>query len=106
MNIPEGVDITVVAMNDRNQAGAMVLVSAPGITIDPAANTANATTLALSTHDIDFVYERTIAGGYTVLMSPAEAAEAENYPPEKEMILMEPGGHWLIVIQPPPQSED
>ncbi len=102
MAIPDGVDITVVRMDDRNQEGAMVLVSAPGMTIDPAANTANATTLALSTHDIDSVYERAVAGGYRVLMSPAEAAEAENYPPEKEMILVEPGGHRLIVIQPPP----
>lgn len=99
---PDGVDITVLALNDRNQSGAMVLVNAPGMTIDAAANTANATTLALSVDDIDAVYERAVAGGYTVLMTPEEAAKAEDYPPEKEMILVEPGGHRLIVVQPPP----
>ncbi len=100
------VDITVVRMNDRNQVGVMVLVSAPGIQIDPSANTINATTLALSVDDVQAVYERAVAGGYTVLMSPAEAAEAENYPPEKEMILVEPGGHRLIVVQPPPAAAE
>lgn len=98
---PDGVDITVLALNDRNQTGAMVLVSAPGMTIDAAANARNATTLALSVDDITSVYERAVAGGYTVLMTPDEAAAAENYPPEKEMILIEPGGHRLIVVQPP-----
>ena len=100
----DNVDITVVSMNDRNQVGAMVLVGAVGISIDPSANTANATTLALTVDDVDDVYQRAVAGGYTVLMSPAEAAEAENYPPEKEMILVEPGGHRLIVVQPPPAA--
>ena len=101
---PDGVDITVLALNDRNQTGAMVLVSAPGITIDAAANARNATTLALTVDDITSVYERAVAGGYTILMSPDEAAAAENYPPEKEMILIEPGGHRLIVVQPPPPA--
>ena len=99
---PEGVDITVVGLNDRNQIGALVLVSAPGIEIDAAANTSNATTLALSTDDIESVYARVVAGGYTVIMSPEQAAEAEDYPPEKEMIVVEPGGHRLIIVQPPP----
>lgn len=99
---PDGVDITVLSLNDRNQVGAMVLVSAPGMTIDAAANTLNATTLALSVDDIDSVYARAVAGGYTVLMSPEEAAKAEDYPPEKEMILVEPSGHRLIIVQPPP----
>lgn len=99
---PDGVDITVLRLNDRNQIGAMVLVNAPGMTIDAAANTRNATTLALSVEDVQAVYERAVAGGYTVLMSPEEAAKAEDYPPEKEMILVEPGGHRLIVVQPPP----
>jgi catechol 2,3-dioxygenase-like lactoylglutathione lyase family enzyme len=102
---PDGVDITVLALNDRNQQGAMVLVSAPGMTIDSAANTANATTLALTVDDVDAVYQRAVAGGYTVLMSPQEAAEAENFPPEKEMVLVEPGGHRLIVVQPPPPAD-
>ena len=102
MRIPDGVDITVLRLNDRNQIGAMVLVNAPGMTIDSAANTANATTLALSNHDIDAVYVRAVAGGHQVITSPKEAAAAENYPPEKEMILVEPRGHRLIVIQPPP----
>ena len=102
MRIPDGVDITVLRLNDRNQIGAMVLVNAPGMTIDSAANTANATTLALSNHDIDAVYVRAVAGGHQVITSPKEAAAAENYPPEKEMILVEPSGHRLIVIQPPP----
>ena len=99
---PDDVDITVLRLNDRNQIGAMVLVNAPGMTIDATANTRNATTLALTVEDVSAVYERAIAGGYTVLMSPQEAAKAENYPPEKEMILVEPGGHRLIVVQPPP----
>lgn len=99
---PDGVDITVLALNDRNQSGAMVLVNAPGMTIDAAANTRNATTLALTVDDVEAVYKRAVAGGYTVLMSPQEAAKAEDYPPEKEMILVEPGGHRLIVVQPPP----
>jgi catechol 2,3-dioxygenase-like lactoylglutathione lyase family enzyme len=102
MRIPDGVDITVLRLNDRNQIGAMVLVSAPGLIINSDANTANATTLALSTHDINAVYARAVAGGYQVIMSPEEAAAAENYPPEKEMVLVEPSGHRLIVIQPPP----
>lgn len=101
---PDDVDITVLALNDRNQSGAMVLVNAPGMTIDADANTRNATTLALSVEDVQAVYERAIAGGYTVLMSPEDAAKAENYPPEKEMILVEPSGHRLIVVQPPPAS--
>ena len=101
---PDDVDITVLRLNDRNQVGAMVLVNAPGMTIDAGANTRNATTLALSVDDVGAVYERAIAGGYTVLMSPEEAAKAENYPPEKEMILVEPGGHRLIIVQPPPVS--
>lgn len=99
---PNGVDITVLALNDRNQNGALILVNAPGMIIDAAANTRNATTLALSVDDVQAVYERAVAGGYTVLMSPEEAAKAEDYPPEKEMILVEPGGHRLIVVQPPP----
>lgn len=99
---PDDVDITVLALNDRNQTGAMVLVNAPGMTIDAGANTRNATTLALSVEDIDTVYKRAVAGGYTVLMTPEEAAKAEDYPPEKEMILVEPSGHRLIVVQPPP----
>jgi catechol 2,3-dioxygenase-like lactoylglutathione lyase family enzyme len=103
---PDGVDITVQAVNDRNQQGALVLVSAPGLIIDAAANTRNATTLALTVDDVDAVYKRAVAGGYTVLMSPQEAAEAENFPPEKEMILVEPGGHRLIVVQPPPATPD
>lgn len=101
---PDGVDITVLALNDRNQAGAMVLVTAPGMTINADANARNATTLALSVDDITSVYERAVAGGYTILMTPEEAAAAENYPPEKEMILLEPGGHRLIVVQPPPPA--
>jgi catechol 2,3-dioxygenase-like lactoylglutathione lyase family enzyme len=99
---PENEDITIVRIDDRNQVGALVLVSSPGIRIDAGANTANATTLALSTDEIESVYARAVAGGYQVMMSPAEAAEAEDYPPEKEMILVEPGGHRLIVVQPPP----
>lgn len=99
---PDGVDITVLRLNDRNQIGAMVLVNAPGMTIDASSNTRNATTLALSVEDVNTVYERAVAGGYTVLMSPEDAAKAEDYPPEKEMILVEPGGHRLIVVQPPP----
>jgi hypothetical protein len=99
---PEGVDITVLRLNDRNQIGAMVLVNAPGMTIEAASNSRNATTLALSVEDVNAVYRRALAGGYTVLMSPEEAAKAEDYPPEKEMILVEPGGHRLIVVQPPP----
>ncbi|MEQ8735987.1 MAG: VOC family protein [Rhodospirillaceae bacterium] len=101
---PDGVDITVLALNDRNQTGAMVLVSAPGLIIDATANASNATTLALSVNDITSVYERAVDGGYTVLMTPDEAAAAENYPPEKEMILLEPSGHRLIVVQPPPAA--
>ncbi len=101
---PEDVDITVQAVNDRNQQGALVLVSAPGIAINAAANTRNATTLALTVEDVQAVYQRALAGGYTVLMSPQEAAEAENFPPEKEMILVEPGGHRLIIVQPPPAN--
>ncbi len=97
---PDGVDITVVRLNDRNQTGAMVLVHAPGMTIDPRSNTVNATTLALSTDDIEAVYARALAGGYKIIMSPDEAA-AEDYPPEKEIILVEPSGHRLIVVQPP-----
>jgi catechol 2,3-dioxygenase-like lactoylglutathione lyase family enzyme len=96
------VDITVVALDDLNQQGAIVLVGAPGLVIDREANTRNATTLAFSVKDVAAVYARAVAGGYTVLMSPEEAAAAENYPPEKEMILLEPGGHRLIVVQPPP----
>lgn len=99
---PDGVDITVLSLNDRNQVGAMVLVNAPGMAINSSANAANATTLAFSVDDVDAVYERALAGGYTVLMSPEDAAKAENYPPEKEMILIEPSGHRLIVVQPPP----
>jgi hypothetical protein len=72
------------------------------MTIDAAANTAKATTLALSAEDVNAVYERVVAGGYKVLMTPEEAAKAENYPPEKEMILIEPGGHGLFMAQPPP----
>lgn len=101
-NLPDDVDITVLRLNDRNQVGAMVLFSAPGMTIDSMANAANATTLAFSVDDVDAVYERALAGGYTVLMSPEEAAKAEDYPPEKEMVLIEPSGHRLIVVQPPP----
>jgi catechol 2,3-dioxygenase-like lactoylglutathione lyase family enzyme len=101
---PDGSDITVVALNDRNQMGALVLVNAPGMLIDTRANTANATTLALSTDDIEAVYARVVAGGYQVLMSPEEAAKAEDYPPEKEMIIVEPGGHRLIIVQPPPST--
>ena len=81
MRIPDGVDITVLRLNDRNQIGAMVLVSAPSLIINSDANTANATTLALSTHDINAVYARAVTGGYQVIMSPEEAAAAENYPP-------------------------
>lgn len=101
---PEGVDITVLSLNDRNQVGAMVLVNAPGMTIDAAANMSNATTLALTVDDVEAVYKRALAGGYAVLMSPEDAAKAEDYPPEKEMILVEPGGHRLIVVQPPPTN--
>lgn len=100
----DDVDITVLALNDRNQSGAMVLVNAPGMTINAEANTLNATTLALSVDDVQAVYERAIAGGYTVIMSPEEAAKAEDYPPEKEMILVEPSGHRLIIVQPPPTA--
>lgn len=102
---PDGVDITVQAVNDRNQTGALVLVSAPGMSIDATANSKNATTLALTVDDVEAVYARAVAGGYEVLMSPLEAAEAENFPPEKEMILIEPGGHRLIVVQPPPPTD-
>lgn len=101
---PDGVDITVLALNDRDQNGAMVLVNAPGMTIDAKANTRNATTLALSIDDVQAAYERAIAGGYEVIMSPEEAAKAEDYPPEKEMILVEPSGHRLIIVQPPPTA--
>jgi catechol 2,3-dioxygenase-like lactoylglutathione lyase family enzyme len=101
---PDGVDITVLSLNDRNQVGAIVLVNARGMTIDAMANATNATTLAFSVDDVNAVYERALAGGYTVLMSPEDAAKAENYPPEKEMILLEPGGHRLIVVQPPPTA--
>lgn len=103
--IPEGVDITVVALNDRNQQGAIVLYSAPGLEIDAEANTANATTLSLLTDDIQRLYERAVKGGYEILMTPMEAAAADNFPPEEEMILVEPSGHRLIVIQPPPATE-
>lgn len=96
------VDITVVALNDQNQEGALVLVGAPGLQIDSAANVRNATTLAFTVSDVDAVHRRAVAGGYMVLMSPEQAAAAEDYPPEKEMILMEPGGHRLIIVQPPP----
>ena len=99
---PDDVDITLLPLNDRNQIGALVLVNAPGMTIEAASNSRNATTLALSVEDVNAVYRRALAGGYTVLMSPEEAAKAEDYPPEKEMILVEPGGHRLIVVQPPP----
>lgn len=101
---PEEVDLIVVALDDKNQGGALVLVGAEGLRIDPAANRANATTLAWSVDDIDAVYERAIKGGYEVLMSPAQAAEAEDFPPEKEMILVEPSGHRLIIVQPPTQD--
>lgn len=98
---PAEVDLIVVALDDKNQQGALVLVGASGLRIDAAANRANATTLAWSVEDIDAVHERAVAGGYEVLMSPAQAAEAEDFPPEKEMILVEPSGHRLIIVQPP-----
>lgn len=102
LGAPEGVDITVVALNDRNQQGALVLYSAPGTQIDAAANTANATTLSLLTDDIQRVFEQAVKGGYEIILTPMEAAAMDNFPPEEEMILVEPSGHRLIVIQPPP----
>lgn len=100
----DDVDLIVVALDDKNQQGALVLVGAAGLRIDAAANRANATTLAWSVADIDAVYRRAVAGGYEVLMSPDQAAEAEDFPPEKEMILVEPSGHRLIIVQPPPPN--
>lgn len=98
---PEGADIRVVALNDRKTQWAVVLVAAQGLVVDTKSNAINAAALSWRVDNIDAVYARALEAGYGVVMSLEEAAEAEDYPPEKEMVLLSPSGHRLIVIQPP-----
>lgn len=103
---PQDADINVVILGDSNSERAVVLVGVNGLEIDTDSNIANATALSLLTTDLDSIYNRAMAGGHKIIMSPEEAAQVENYPPEKEMILVAPSGHRLLVIQPPTENQN
>jgi catechol 2,3-dioxygenase-like lactoylglutathione lyase family enzyme len=98
--VPDGVAPRLVLLDaGPDQPRALALVSAPGLSVDSAANSRHAPALVLNTARLDEIHRRMAEAGVKIIVPPTPLNDFSGKPFGREAMYLDPDGIRVVLFE-------